>query len=67
MTDVSFSLTEESQESLGSFTYYVKVAAEGGQTHWSEAKVFETQCGNSSAGIVPSAIPSPMIAFIAGS
>ena len=34
------------EEVLGSFNYYIKVVANGGNTYWSTLKLFETQCSD---------------------
>ena len=47
-TTVTFTLDTEK---TGTFTYYLKVTADGGEIFWSEQKSFATQCGSESAGI----------------
>ena len=48
---IKFALTEEKK---GTFEYYLKVTALGGEPHWSAQKTFTVECGADSARILES-------------
>ena len=54
-TSLSFVLKEEMKKR---FTYRIKVTADGGETYWTNEKVFDVVCGPFSANVIDQTIPT---------